>query len=244
MKITTQQEFDNLPLRFENFTGIEIYGNIIISRNIENSHIEARENSHVVARENSHVEARENSHVVAWGNSHVEAWGNVSVYSYSDNDILLYGFVTCYLLNKKSKAIQKSKNSRIVPFQINTVELWLENEGVEINSKNNSTIVFKRVSNDFKTQENTKNETSWKVGSFVEVPNWNPSQECGKGKFHACSKTYFCDEFRTLKDDKYIAIEVPIEDLFAFPHPNYPHKISFKKGTVLYECDRYGKQIK
>ena len=35
----------------------------------------------------------------------------------------------------------------------------------------------------------------------------------------------------------------PRPDLYAWDGGDYPHKIAFRKGTVLYQCDRYGKQI-
>ena len=78
----------------------------------------------------------------------------------------------------------------------------------------------------------------------MECPDWNPNlEECGSNKFHACSKPYFCDEFRNKKEDKYIAIEVKKSDLFTWPNPQYPYKIAFRKGKVLYEVNRYGKKI-
>lgn len=106
-------------------------------------------------------------------------------------------------------------------------------------------MLYKRVSADFKTQENTENETLWAVGSTVTHLAWNPkSQECGESKFHACSRPYFCDEFRNLKDDRYIAVEIALEDLHEWTDlPQYPHKIAFRSGKVLYECDRIGKQV-
>ena len=40
------------------------------------------------------------------------------------------------------------------------------------------------------------------------------------------------------------AIAVRLEDLFAWhKQPNYPHKVGFREGQVLYVCDRHGKQI-
>src|SRR3990167_2255941 len=68
--------------------------------------------------------------------------------------------------------------------------------------------------------------------------------ECGEGKFHACSRPYFCDEFRNNNGDKYIAIEIKKDDLYAWPNPVYPHKIAFREGKVLYECDKFGKEKK
>ncbi len=39
------------------------------------------------------------------------------------------------------------------------------------------------------------------------------------------------------------AIEININDLFSLPNPDYPHKIAFKAGKVLYQCDKFGKKI-
>ncbi|HTJ77681.1 MAG TPA: hypothetical protein VL357_01675, partial [Rariglobus sp.] len=76
-------------------------------------------------------------------------------------------------------------------------------------------------------------------------PEWRPDgEECGEGKFHACSRTYFCDEFRSTAGDRYVAIEVKVSDLHAWTAPQYPHKIAFKAGRVLFECDKFGKEVK
>jgi hypothetical protein len=212
IKITTQQEFNNLPKFFKDFTEIQIYGNIEIS--------------------------------TAWENSQVTARGNVSVHSYSSHQIILFGCSVCWLLNKSANAIKKSISSKIFKFITNSVSRWLNNQGIKT-YKNKKVILFKRVSKDFKTQENTINETIWNLQKEIEVPNWNPQiKECGEGKFHACSYPYFCDEFRNNKDDKYIAIEISVKDLYAWPEPSYPYKIAFKKGIVLYECDKFGNEIK
>jgi hypothetical protein len=78
----------------------------------------------------------------------------------------------------------------------------------------------------------------------VTHPAWNPTlSECGEGKFHACSRPYFADEFRSIMNDKYIAIKIKIDDLYEWENPEYPHKIAFREGTVLYECDKYGRKI-
>ena len=279
IKITTQQEFDSLPLSFDEFTEINIFSvnNINISKNISNSQVTARENSQVTARGNSQVTARGNSQVTAWGNSQVTArensqvtawensqvtacgnsqvtawensqvtaWGNVCVHTYSNNSILLFGLSVAFLLSSSSKAIKKSKKSTIIKGIIKDgkVKNWIELEGLEI--KNKSVILFKKVSKDFLTQENTPNETKWEIGKTKTIthPNWQPDkEECGNGKFHACSLPVFCDEFRSDKDDKYVAIEIKVKDLYAWPNPDYPHKIAFREGVVLYECDSKGRK--
>src|SRR3990167_1204183 len=95
-------------------------------------------------------------------------------------------------------------------------------------------ILYKRVSKDFKTQEGTDHETTWTIGTTLTHPAWNPTeQECGAGKFHACARPHRCDVFRSTKGDKYIAIQIKVEDLFEWKSPSYPQKIGFRKGKVL-----------
>jgi hypothetical protein len=219
----------------------------------ENSHVVARENSHVVARGNSHVVARGNSHVEAWENSHVEAWenshvvarGNVCIWNHSNlADVVLFGFAICFALfsSAKTKIKRKSRFSKIVsPRKSKSLAEWGEINGVELKAK---VIVYKRVSVDFKTQELTKNETVWTIGTTLVHSAWKPKDgECGEGKFHACPQPFFCDEFRYDTGDRYVAIEVARKDLHSWPNPEYQHKIAFRKGTVLYECDRFGNRI-
>lgn len=235
--ITTQAELDGLPDKLNEFTRIYIKSSnrIIVRR----------------ARENSSVEARENSSVVAWGNSSVEAWGNSSVVARGNScircqsescDIVLWGFAVLFLLVKKNKAKLKSKTATIIkPIRKPGTDGWLKDEGVEGAKK---VILFKRVSSDWKTQENTENETLWTIGSTLQHQLWSPKDsECGDGKFHACSRPYFCDEFRSVKGDRYVAVKIAKRDLYAWPNADYPHKIAFRAGTVLYECDKHGKKI-
>ena len=110
----------------------------------------------------------------------------------------------------------------------------------------NHVVLIKRVSKDWKTQEGTQNETTWIIGSTLEHPAWNPSeQECGEGKYHACAEPFFCDAFRNEKfDDKYVALRIAIKDLYAWPkEPQYPHKIAFKRGTVLHQVNLAGVKV-
>ena len=206
-----------------------------------NSSVEARENSSVVARGNSSVEARENSSVVARENSSVVARGNVCVRIYAEiKSLSLFDFSVLFqpfdlkfkFKKEKTVLVQKIKHQK-----------YLDREGIKI--KKDSVILFKKVSKDFKTQENTKNETVWNIGSTVSHPAWSPKQqECGEGKYHACSRPYFCDDFRNNRGDKYIAIKINVADLYEWQEPQYPHKIAFREGNVLYECDKFGNEIK
>ena len=231
--VKNQKEYDSLPKSFDKYTTIYIdCGEVWLQ------HDKAWENSHVEARENSHVEVWGNSHVEARGNSHVEAWGNVGVWLYSDfSTVLLFMFAVCWNL-AKGKIIKKSKTCTVIVPQYTT---WFDMNAIE---KKKKIILYKKVSKDFKTQENTKNETLWEIGSIVEHPLWEPrDSECGEGKFHACSRPYFTDEFRNEKGDKYIAIEVETKNTYEWKKPSYPHKIAFKKGLVLMEVDKFGNKI-
>jgi hypothetical protein len=110
---------------------------------------------------------------------------------------------------------------------------------------NEKVILYKRVSEDFLTQEGTDHETHWAIGSTLTHPDWRPeSDECVAGKFHACARPTWCNSFRSNKGDRYIAVEVAVEDLYEWTdNPQYPQKIGFRKGTVLYECDKMGVKI-
>ena len=159
------------------------------------------------------------SRVVAWGSSRVEAWGSSSVEARESSSVVTW----------ESSSVKKQDD-------------FFVRDAVPVN-KSGKAIVYKRVSEDFKTQENTANETTWTPGSKMNHPSWNPVQECGGGKFHACSRPYFCDEFRSGSEDRYVAIEIKVVDTHQFKNPSYPHKIAFRRGKVLYECDRFGDKI-
>src|SRR3990167_3432669 len=211
-----------------------------------NSSVTAWGNSSVMAWDNSSVTAWGNSSVTAWGNSSVTAWGNSSVtvrgnsnveaYGnsffrvFSDSaKIVLNGFSVAFVhLVMKVNIVRKSKNTLI---QKEKKGSWFEKNGIEEKPK---VVLFKKVSENFLTQEGNPAETKWLIGSVVKHPNWDPKRdECGHGKFHACSRPFFCDEFRDENNDKYIAIEIAKKDLYAWPDQEYPHKIAFRKGLVL-----------
>ena len=219
--IKTQEELDALPDKFDEYTRIVIKDS--------NGWIYVKK-----ARGNSSVEARENSSVVAWENSIIRIFCQ-SV------KVILHGFSIAFLPISIKLDINIKKESKYAYVQKIKPLNWFENNGIK---KTTKVILYKRVSKDFLTQENTSNQTKWEIGSIIEHPNWRPlNSECGAGKFHAVSKPYFADEFRSIKDDKYIAIEIAKKDLYEWPNPSYPHKIGFRKGRVLWEVDRFGKKI-
>jgi hypothetical protein len=174
------------------------------------------------------------------------AWGNVAVHVHSDAaGVNLFGFAVAIVVAFGSRLVKaKSKTATIIrpPEPEWTVDGWLEREGVKLSR--GKVVLFKRVSSKFQTQEGTKNETIWKPGTTLTHPAWSPAGECGPGKFHACSRPYFCDEFRSERGDVYVAIEVAKKDLHAHPNkPAYPHKIAFRKGKVIGLVTRNGKVV-
>jgi hypothetical protein len=192
------------------------------------------------------IESRENSSpsIVSWGNSSpsIVSWENSIIRAVELNvnaKIELFGF-SILLKPKGLKFSIKKKSKTVLIREIVPQDFW-DRHGIE---KTKSVIVYKRVSKDFKTQEGTPNETLWTIGITVTHPAWAPKeQECGAGKFHACGRPYFADEFRSTPGDKYIAIEVLRKETYEWPEKqSYPHKIAFREGKVLYECDRNGKE--
>jgi hypothetical protein len=170
--------------------------------------------------------------VVAWENSVVRIFDIIKELSLFSFSVLFMPFDLKFKFKKtKDVLVQKFKP---LPF--------LEREAVK--QAKGSVVLFKKVSKEFQTQENTSNETKWVIGSTVTHPKWNPEQsECGGGKFHACSRPYFCDEFRSCVGDRYVAIEIKVVNLYEWPNATYTHKIAFREGKVLYEVNRMGKKI-
>ncbi len=219
--VTTQAEIDSLPSGYSSFTTINIKADARIWLSVSR--------------------VPQNAQIVAWGSSHVEARESVSVQLQSDfADVLLFDFAVCIAL-AKGKIKKESKTATIVrPKKTKGLPGWFDTNGVKSAAK---VVLFKRVSKKFQTQEGKKNETTWSPGSVLALANPNFSQECGEGKFHACSRAYHCDEFRSVEGDRYVAIEVLRKDLHAFDKAQYPYKIAFSRATVLHECDRFGNKI-
>ena len=181
------------------------------------------------------VEARGNSSVVAWENTAVHVQSSTTA-------IELFGFAVAWLLAKATKIKKHGHAQVITPTRMKGTDGWLDDNAIV--AVDDSVVLFKRVSREFKTQEGTDHETTWILGATLEHPAWSPEKdECGAGKFHACSRPYFCDEFRSKNGDRYIAVKIALKDLYAWPDGQYPHKIAFRVGTVLHEVDKLGRQI-
>ena len=243
--IQSQREFDKIKRvhadekvsfeseRIEINCALEVFGILRLKGCIKSSW-----GKHIISRDSSQV--------------YSESWGSSQVYSVSWDSstitvtnkiatLCLHAFSVALISVDLKIKIKKSKTAIVQRHK--PINCWFERNGVR---KSKKIILYKRVSEDFKTQENTKNETLWDIGTTVSHPNWNPAEnECGEGKFHACSRAYFCDEFRGKAKDRYIAISVKIEDTYEWGEtpPQYPHKIGFREGYVLYECNRYGDKI-
>ncbi len=199
--------------------------------------------SSAVLRESSSAVLRESSRAELRGSSRAVLWGTAVAHAHScDCSITIASFAVAILL-AKARIVSKSKTATVVKAENpKDAKTWCEWDGAKTSA--GKVILFKRVSKDFKTQEGTRNETLWAVGSTLEHPNWSPKEaECGEGKFHACSFASACDEFRDKTDDRYIAIEVAIKDTFFWKDGSYPHKIAFRKGKVLHECNRWGEKM-
>jgi hypothetical protein len=173
--------------------------------------------------------------VDAHGNSRVEAYDTSFVRGYSWKGMQL--FANSILQTAEKLDVIQHGNSIIQ--KIKKLDYY-DRHGL----RTDPIVLYKKVSKDFKTQENTSNETLWEIGSTVTHPEWSPkSSECGEGKYHAVAKPFFADEFRDVEGDKYIAIEIKKSDCYEWKDAQYPHKIAFREGKVLYECDRYGDKI-
>ena len=243
--VTNQQELDNLNYEVkkedkvyirskETLTlkaNLKVFGFLCIETKVDMSC------SRVEARGSSSVVDRGSSSVVAWANTSVKLLAKLSI----NVKVQLFGYSACWQPKDEKISIEiKSKTAKIQKY---IQEKYLDREGIEVIK--GKVILFKRVSHDFKTQKNTKNETLWAIGSTLSHPAWNPTNgECGEGKYHACSRPYFCDEFRSNDKDVYIAIEIAVKDLYEWENGSYPHKIAFRKCKILYQCDKFGKEIK
>lgn len=125
------------------------------------------------------------------------------------------------------------------PLEFRRVKRWCTEHRLPM--KNGRVVLYKRVSVDFRTQENTNHETDYTPGTTVILKDWHPRErEYGDGKLHACYNARECTQFRGSSSDKYIAISVALKDCYAWDgHTAYPEKIAFRKGKVLGQVSQY-----
>ena len=228
IKISTQAEFDAL-VASKDFTIIFIVGALSrINRAIDNSVIYVSDSAKI----GSVSDSAKIDYVYGYGSANI----------HNDCSPILHGYSVIWAFNGLCKPIQKSTNSIILRPSLDPLEIYFNSNPINISGE--TVLLYKRVSSKLLTQEKTSNETTWSIGEEIVHPNWNPTNsECGEGKFHACSRPIFCDSFRSDEGDRYICIEVNKADLYAWKNPAYPRKITFKKGIVLYECDREGNKM-
>ena len=246
--VTTQAEFDALPSSFPEITEIEIRADkatgIVVRQTPDSSTVTAYGSSTVTACGSSIVTAYDSSTVTACGSSTVTACDSSTVTAYDSSTVTACGFAVAVLWGS-AKIRKKGKYAKVVRQRVlkaKTLAEWIDINDVEV--KGQFVTLYKRVSVDLKTQEGEANETLWAIGSSLVVPNWDPAgSECGAGKFHGCPAPRYCDEFRTKAGDRYVAIKVAKKDCKVWPDARYPHKIAFRAGTVLHECDKNGKKI-
>ena len=229
--ITTQAELDTLPLKFDENTVIEIRSTAEVS--VSHNYGEAT------------VTACGSSTVTACGSSTVTACDSSTVRAYGSSTVLdLFGFAvailwTSAIIRRKGKQAKVVRQKAMSPKTLND---WVELDAVE--SEGAFLTLYKRVSALWLTQEGTSNETKWEPGLTLTHANYDPeSQECGPGKYHACSAPFFCDEFRSEEGDRYVAIKVAKKDCYLWPNASFQHKIAFRKGLVLHEVDVNGRKI-
>jgi len=212
---------------------------IVVANDNSSPTVEANDNSSPTVEANGNSSPR----VVAYSSSSptVEAYGSSSptVVAYDNSRVIHNGHKVHVKCFANSLFITRSKeytSDQHIIIQPDKKYGFFERYGI---AQSDTYILYKKVSCEFKTQENTDNETLWLVGSTVTHKNWNPEQrECGEGKFHAVIRPLFSDRFRSEKGDRYIAIQIKAEDLYEWEdNPEYPYKIGFREGIVLYECD-------
>lgn len=234
-------------------THVDLHHNAILKSNNRVSAI-GYNNSKIIAKGTSNILVREACNVIAYERSIIIASGmntKVSAYDYSLVRVLsdtvsvnLYMRSICILFCSRTVIKKSAKTATVIKSKdiiYKDTKSWLDAHGIE---DTELVILYKRVSKDFLTQEGECNQTYWGIGHTLEIEKWNPDfKECGEGKFHACASPYFCDEFSFFDGDKYIAIEINVKDLHVWKTPLYPHKIAFRKGTVLYECDVFGNKM-
>jgi len=190
IEIKTQDELDNLPCCFDNYTAIELYGKGLIVRVAwGNSSVVARGNSSVVARgnssveawENSSVEARENSSVVARGNSSVEAWGNSSIKNRSTKVLIKKLRQESVLINIgiKCNPLQEDKTSTVINKKIAKYNIETFCDIFKLPIRNNEITLYKSVNSE--GRDFWSNTIEYK--GIVKCPDFDnsPERECGGG---------------------------------------------------------------
>src|SRR3990167_2911075 len=108
IKVTTQKQFDKIPLTSNEYRVIQITETkeiVYVKRALGNSTVEALGNSTVEAWGNSTVEAWDNSTVEALGNSTVEAWGNSTVEAWDNSTVKAFATACVHLMSPSAQVV-------------------------------------------------------------------------------------------------------------------------------------------
>jgi hypothetical protein len=239
---STVRAYDSSTVTACNSSTVRAYDSSTV-RAYDSSTVRACGSSTVTACGSSTVTAYDSSTVTACNSSTVRAYDSSCVHNHSTSTGLELLGCAVAILVRITKKLKRGKLATVVkPKAAIGATGWLSNHGIR--PVRGFAVLYKRVSKAMLTQEGTPNETKWAVGSTLEHPAWSPKdEECGAGKFHACPAPFFCDTYRDSRGDVYVAIKVAVRDMYAWPEPQHPHKIAFRKGTVLHVCDINGKAL-
>jgi hypothetical protein len=248
--VKSQTELDNLLdgadwQEVDNDSGLTL---IVANKKIvcRNGDFELRGSSSARLYDSSSATLYDSSSARLCGSSSATLYDSSSATLYGSSSATLYDASIAIIESPYIKIRKASKQAQAIrrkPCPKITLKSWIAKTGVETDRQN--MMIFKRVSIELKTREGTPDETLWTIGATLihKSPNLE-SEECGGGKFHGCATPQDCDQFRDKPSDRYIAVSVPKKKAYAWPkNPQYPFKIGFTQGTVLYECDRNGKAI-
>ena len=184
--------------------------------------------------------------VVAQGSSqpHVEAWGS------SQPHVVASAFVQLSLLGKvvakcsaKVSVLIKGDDPKVeggnqIKMPYATTNDWCEYHGLEV--KNGAALVYKGLNKDGKSNRGLE----YKVGETVQCDQWN-DVECDAGLHFVPHPSMAAQFFNNPLDCvRFVACEIMLSDSMVFLTGAYPFKIKSKNCKVLFECDRYGKEIK
>jgi hypothetical protein len=119
-----------------------------------------------------------------------------------------------------------------------TARQWLTFCGVPITR--GKVILYKSLNKDFTSRD----KFQFAIGQRHDAPDWDAefTGECGKG-IHYCPTVAQARRFRD--EGTFVACEVRVRDMAGLPaFAEYPDKIRAKGGTVIYQCDENGEQLK
>jgi len=195
--------------------------------------------SKVTACDSTSVAAYENSQVRAFGSSQVKAFDRSQVTALGPSQVTADAYVA---VTRRSPNATVEGGVLIEAPRIDSPEAWLEFHGVEV--EYGCVVLFKAVEDEFRSvSRNDRAYTSYRPGTRVVADDFDPAPgDCGAG-LHACSLPVRALHYRPTAA-RFVAIKVKVADL-GHPDPDGDTgKIRFRAGTVLYECDIWGNEVK